>query len=250
VNTGIQPLRGFVKAPMHLLQRRELNDSDKILYLWLAYHCRDKGYCRVGVETLASEAGCTARGIQVKLKRLIEAGLVRRIVETGRTSKFEIGSELGQPIPPKDCSPPNEISPSPEKSCGGVVKNHSPISRCSEVDVSQIDVYTAQKGSPRRSSKKSVPKNRQVLRELLSSIDLSKFHSEYEPRGVDVSEVWERFQRTTLDGTPQKPEPNPYGYADLNLALRQWLDKETKQVAHTINDLPYPYDPIRKETLR
>lgn len=48
---------------------------------------------------------------------------------------------------------------------------------------------------------------------------------------LNVPAIFQTFLDVMLNGTPHKPQPNPYGYRHFGLAFRQWL-RRRQETAH------------------
>lgn len=77
----------------------------RMLMLCLAHHADDEGHCWPSQKTLASESGCTERGVQKMIDALVKAGEIQIMKQgggRGRSAEYRLTKyvEKGEPIVP------------------------------------------------------------------------------------------------------------------------------------------------------
>ncbi len=242
----LKPSGGYVKCWHALLDSRDLSPEEKILWLLVARHCIDSADCYPSVERLRIGLGKSYRWTSELLKALERKGWLHiekrqgrasiytpLIVEPRKSTSRVDTSNLGSPLPGlvstsevhfqggRNSTSGDPGSPLPTNKIKG--------NRLTERDISAVQSEDTTPKKKTRKSNSRPPKDLATLQTMLDEIDLQPFREKWEPKGVNVAEVWERFSEVTSSGTPQKPEPNPYGYRDLKLAFGNWCWKEAER---------------------
>jgi hypothetical protein len=75
-----------------------------------------------------------------------------------------------------------------------------------------------------RSQKPRACHDAEQLTEKLSAINITDFIRQFEPKGLDVLAVWDKFQDEVLEGNEKDNRPNPRNYIDFKKAFRKWCE--------------------------
>jgi len=91
----------FIKLPIHIAARTDLDGNDKIVYASILSRIGDNGKCWPGTRRIATDCGVHRSTAMRSLKRLEEVGLIE--VENrrnGLSSRYKISPESGSNLQP------------------------------------------------------------------------------------------------------------------------------------------------------
>ncbi len=236
----------FVICPNDVLDSN-LTAPELRLWLFIAGHCvAERINCHPSVERLSAFMRLKERRVFDLLRSLERKGFLtweHRHRTTARLTPKHPGVLLPIVVAEEDLSAEN-CSQKPETAenctfdCNKLqIRVHKNAPETDVLKQSTESDYVASSSKPNARPKTKVggKKSKKPLKDpgelqaLLHEIDLEPFREKWEPKGVNVAEVWERFREVTLNGNAKKPEPNPYNYKSLSMGFGTWCELEAKK---------------------
>jgi hypothetical protein len=214
-------------------------------FLWIVIRSFENkqhdGWCFAPIATIAERAGdgWDIRRVQRVWRELIEKGYGCEKIQTGRVTLRRVtfpDTPVTQTTPVSE-TPGSVDTPVTQAT---VSVSAAPVTQTTHKILSKI--YTEKKeeqepaSPPPPDKRKPIIKDPEKLKEALSAINISELISEFEPKGIDVAAVYDRFCDRVIG------DQNPQNYRDFKRALRRWLSYEVDKVTKR-NGKPPPKEP-------
>jgi len=103
---------------------------------------------------------------------------------------------------------------------------------------------------PQARTKLPLLKKKEDLEKALDSVDLEPLRTEFEPQGLNFDRWWQETRKAVLEGTAQKPYPNPFKWRDFSKALRNSCIGAIERGLYVARASPQPKPSWRDGTRR
>ena len=94
--------------------KAHLNHTNKFVLVALCDNANDQGECYPSVSMLCEKTSLSDRAVQKSIAYLVESKFMRRDIRNGRSTYYFIADPRTW-FTPEQCSPPNDVHPTPER---------------------------------------------------------------------------------------------------------------------------------------
>jgi len=191
--------------------------SFRLLMLLMTYAV-GKDKCWPSISELSKQVGKCKSQIIIGLKRLESSGYIAKEKSNGKTTTYKLLDKR-----PVWNSKPVDADQYGNPNWGGVENHTGPVwkTKHGKREKKYIKEIDPASSSTRR---KTAPKGRSQIQQHLLSLDVGKHRTKWADK-INFNDALESFKEVALNGTAQKPGPNPYDWKDFGLALDQWCRK-------------------------
>lgn len=195
-------------------------DKMVVAVLWFRKGCNDE--CWPSIPRLVKDVGADRKTIMAATKRLVDLGRVKVHRENGKENHYELITSAGNGTSPKTgttilgTGPKNDTCQKRDLPSAG----NGTLKEVQEKKEKNSSPTPPREGKATR-PKLPLVKKKEELAKILDNYDIEPLRKEYEPQGLDVDKWWKSTQDYVLNGSAEKPYPNPAKWRDFARAFRK-----------------------------